>query len=78
MIPLKSRGGDTDYLTLEFSLTFPVPGPGRLQCFSSSEASPVVLADCLTTPTSMVLDKKRERVVISEQATGRLVTFELR
>ncbi len=71
------RGCDEDYLTLEHNLTFPVPGPGRLQYFSAPDAIPVVLADCLTTPTGMVLDRCGDRVVITEMATGRLVTFEL-
>lgn len=71
------RGCDEDYLTLEHNLTFPVPGPGRLQYFSAPDATPVVLADCLTTPTSMVLDRRGDRVVITEMATGRLVTLEL-
>lgn len=71
------RGCGDDYLALEHNLTFPVPGPGRLQYFLSPDAQPVVLADCLTTPTSMVLDRRGDRVVISELATGRLVTLEL-
>ena len=75
--PLRSRGCDTDFLTLEHNLTFPVPGPGRLQFFSAPDASPVVLADCLTTPTSMVFDRRSDRLVIAEMATGRLVTLEL-
>ena len=75
--PLGSRCRDDGFLSLEFNLTFPVPGPGRLQYFATADASPVVLADCLTTPTSMVLDRKGDRVVITELATGRLVTLDL-
>ncbi|MCW5555257.1 MAG: ScyD/ScyE family protein [Verrucomicrobiae bacterium] len=71
------RGCDEDYLTLEHNLTFPVPGPGRLQYFAAPDAQPVVLADCLTTPTSMVLDRRGARLVVTELATGRLVTLEL-
>ncbi len=71
------RGCGDDYLTLEHNLTFPVPGPGRLQYFSSPDAGPVVLADCLTSPTSMVVDRRGDRVVIAELATGRLVTLAL-
>jgi hypothetical protein len=75
--PLRSHGCDTDHLTLEFNLNFPAPGSGRLQFFSAGEASPVILADCLTTSSSMVVDRKGGRVVITESATGRLVTLEL-
>ena len=66
------------FLTLEHNLTFPVPGPGRIQFFPADGASPIVLADCLTTPSSMVLDRRGDRVVIAELATGRLLTLELR
>ena len=75
--PLRSHGCDESYLTLEFDLNFPAPGPGRLQYFSAADASPVILANCLTTSTSMVLDRKGDRLVIAELATGRLVTLEL-
>ena len=77
VIPLGSRCRDDGFLTLEFDLTFPAPGPGRLQFFSAPDASPVILADCLTTSSSMVFDRKGDRVVIAELATGRLVTLEL-
>lgn len=77
VIPLRSHGRDESYLTLEFNLTFPVPGSGRLQYFPAADASPVILSDCLTTPTSMVFDRKGDRVVIAELATGRLATLEL-
>jgi len=75
--PLGSRCQDDGFLTLEFNLTFPAPGPGRLQYFSAPDAAPVVLADCLTTSSSMVWDRRGDRLVIAELATGRLVTFEL-
>ena len=75
--PLRSHGCDESYLTLEFDLNFPAPGPGRLQYFSAADASPVILADCLTTSSSMVLDRKGDRLVIAELATVRLVTLEL-
>jgi hypothetical protein len=77
VIPLGSRCRDDGFLTLEFGLTFPAPGPGRLQFFSAPDASPVILADCLTTSSSMVFDRRGDRVVITELATGRLVTLEL-
>ena len=53
------------------------PGPRGLQYSPAAHASPVILADCLTTSSSLVLDRKGDRLVIAELATGRLVTFEL-
>jgi hypothetical protein len=75
--PLGSRCGDEGFLALEFDLNFPAPGPGRLQYFSAPDASPVILTDCLTTSSSMVLDRRGDRLVIAELATGRLVTLTL-
>jgi hypothetical protein len=75
--PLGARGRDESFLSLEHNLTFPTPGPGRIQSFSSASGNTVVLADCLTTPTSMVLDRKGDRIVITELSTGRLMTLRL-
>lgn len=75
--PLGSRCRDDGLLTLEFNLNFPAPGSGRLQYFSAPGAVPVILADCLTTSSSMVFDRRGDRLVITELATGRLVTFDL-
>lgn len=75
--PLGSRCREDGFLTLEFNLSFPAPGPGRLQYFPTADASPVILADCLTTSSSMIFDRKGDRLVITELATGRLVTLAL-
>jgi hypothetical protein len=75
--PLFEGDAAAGFLTLEFDLNFPASGPGRLQYFSAPDALPVILADCLTTSSSMVFDRKGDRLVITELATGRLVTFEL-
>jgi len=77
MAPLGGHAVSEGFLTLEFGLNFPAPGPGRLQYFATPDAAPVVLADCLTTPSSMVIDRKSNRVVITELATGRLVFLDL-
>jgi hypothetical protein len=76
-IPLGTRGRDEGDLTLEHNLTFPVPGAGRLQFFPAADGSPVMLTQSLTTPTSMVLDRSGNHVIITEMATGRLVALEL-
>lgn len=77
VMPLGNRCRDDGFLTLEFNLNFPALGPGRLQYFSAPDAPPVGLADCLTTSSSMVWDRRGDRLVIVELATGRLVTFDL-
>jgi hypothetical protein len=77
VIPLTLEGEPAGFLTLEFGLNFPAPGPGRLQFFSAPGATPTVLANCLTTSTSLLVDRKNARVVISEFGPGRLVTMEL-
>lgn len=74
--PLAEIGGGDGFLTLEFDLNFPAPGPGRLQFFPAGGGSPVVLLDALTTPSSMIYDSRGDRLVISELATGRLVTLD--
>lgn len=73
--PLFANDEPAGFLTLEFNLNFPAPGPGRLQFFAEANASPVILSGCLTTSSSMWLDRKSGRLVISELATGRLVTL---
>jgi hypothetical protein len=75
--PLFEGDAPAGFLTLEFNLNFPAPGPGRLQFVSAPNASPVILSGCLTTSSSMVLDRKSNRLVIAELATGRLVTLPL-
>lgn len=75
--PLTVDGAAAGFLTLEFNLNFPAPGPGRLQFVSEANASPVILSGCLTTSSSMVLDRKSGRLVIAELATGRLITLAL-
>jgi hypothetical protein len=75
--PLSVDDAPAGFLTLEFNLNFPAPGPGRLLFVSEPNASPVILSGCLTTSSSMVLDRKSGRLVIAELATGRLVTLPL-
>lgn len=75
--PLFANDEPAGFLTLEFNLNFPAPGPGRLQFVSAPNVSPVILSGCLTTSSSMVLDRKSDRLVIAELATGRLVTLDL-
>lgn len=75
--PLYDGDAPAGFLTLEFNLNFPAPGPGRLQFVSGANATPVIVSGCLTTSSSLVLDRKSDRLVIAELATGRLVTLPL-
>lgn len=74
---LPDGDGAGGILTLEFNLNFPAPGPGRLLFVSKPNASPVILSGCLTTSSTMVLDRRGDRVVIAELGTGRLVTLKV-
>jgi hypothetical protein len=81
-LPIRQRG-DTDFLVLQHNsgevLLPPFTGPGLLLRFTTPLAQPTLIADCLTRPTSMTLDRKRGTLYISEFG-GRVVTipFDLR
>jgi len=78
VLPIRSKG-DTDYLVLEFSTNFLVdpPPPGRLLRFETPGGSPTVIADCLTSPSSMTYDEKTGTVYVTELDTGRVVGIPL-
>ncbi len=73
VLPITSKG-DTDYLVLQFSTDMLGGGPGSLLRFETPNSTPVVLAACLITPTSMTLDEKTDTLYITELATGRVVS----
>ena len=69
---LPANGGG--FLTLEFSTDMLNPdAAGRLSFYSSNSASPLVIANCLITPTSIAQDKKSDSLYVTEIFTGRLV-----
>ena len=73
------EGGDTDYLVLQHSAPGgpplpPFANPGRLLRFEEPSAAPTVIADCLTRPTSMVLDEKAGTLYVTEYG-GRVVAI---
>ncbi|MGI8997576.1 MAG: ScyD/ScyE family protein [Pyrinomonadaceae bacterium] len=78
VLPVKDKGGDTDFLTLEFSANLLAEPPelGRLQFFETPAGPPNVIADCLITPTSMVRDPKTGTLFVTELAFGRIVTVD--
>ncbi|HEV3409920.1 MAG TPA: hypothetical protein VG095_06485, partial [Chthoniobacterales bacterium] len=68
-----SENGHTSYLVLQAASTGPFfGGPGQLLHFDTPAGPPTLLADCLTFPTSMTIDKKRGALYITEFG-GRLV-----
>jgi hypothetical protein len=73
VLPVKTSGGGDEFLTLEFSTDQVAQAPGRLQLFTSPDGSPVVVANCLITPTSMVLDPKTGSLFVTQIFTGRVI-----
>ncbi|HSB26713.1 MAG TPA: ScyD/ScyE family protein [Pyrinomonadaceae bacterium] len=62
------------FLTLEFSSDMLNPAAaGRLSFYNSASASPVVIANCLITPTSLSQDEKTKDTYVTEIFTGRVV-----
>lgn len=73
VLPVKTRGGGEQFLTLEFSTNQLAGAPGRIQLFASPTAAPVVVSNCLVTPTSMALDEKSGDLFVTEIATGNVI-----
>jgi hypothetical protein len=73
VLPVKTRGGEDEFLTLEFSTDQLAQAPGKLQLFTSPAGPPAVIADCLITPTSMALDPKTGSLFVTEIFTGRVI-----
>ena len=73
ILPVKTPAGGDQFLTLEFSTNQLAQAPGRLQLFTSPGGPPVVIANCLITPTSMALDPKTGRLFVTEIFTGRII-----
>jgi hypothetical protein len=74
ILPIKEKG-ETNYLVLQFASAGPFfQGPGLVLRFSDPAGSPTVIADCLTAPTSMTLNKKTGTLYVSE-GSGRIVAI---
>ena len=66
---------DTDYLVLQHASAGPFFGsPGLLLLFETPSGPQAVIANCLTRPTSMTLDKKTGTVYVTE-LQGRIVAI---
>ncbi len=65
-------GDDGGFLTLEFTTNMLAPGTaGRLSSYASPAATPVIIANCLITPTSMA--REGGDVFVTEIFTGRVM-----
>ena len=75
-----SDNADTDYLVMQHisgTTIFPLfSGPGLLLHFENPTDPPTVIADCLTRPSSMVLDKKSGKLYVTEVA-GKVVSLDI-
>ena len=72
-LPLSIRGDGDVFLSLEFSTNMQQGAPGRLQLWPTNTASPIVIATCLITPTSMVRDPLTGDILITELGPGIIV-----
>ena len=73
------HGEEQSYLVLQNS-SGPAPffgGPGLVLQFDSPGSAPLVLADCLARPTSMLHDAKTGTLYVTELLTGRIVALDL-
>jgi hypothetical protein len=69
VLPVSNRG-HTEYLVLQHTsgnvILPPFSGPGLLLRFATPDGQPTVLANCLTRPTSMTLNRKTNTLYVSE------------
>lgn len=71
--PLSADTLNGGVLTLEYDLSFPQPGLGRLQSLIALTGNAVMHSTCLVTPSSMLIDRTSGRLILTELSTGRLV-----
>jgi hypothetical protein len=76
VLSVKAGGDASEFLTLEHSADLVARLPGRIRFYSSSEAAPVVIADCLQRPTSMAFEKNTGDLFITEIFTGKVVKIQ--
>lgn len=76
VLPMRMRGA-TSYLVLQYASAGPFfQGPGLVLRFDDPSGPPTVIANCLTHPTSITLDARRNTLYVSEEA-GRVVKIAL-
>jgi hypothetical protein len=79
VLAVKGQAGEDQFYTLEFStnmLSMPA-APGRLQFFSSADASPTIIAGGLISPSSMAIDEQAKTIYVSEIFTGRIIKVQI-
>lgn len=79
VLPVKTAGGQDQFFTIEFTanLLGTPPPPGKLKLFAAPDAPPVILADCLISPTSMSFNAQTRTMFITEIFTGRVVSVQV-
>jgi len=76
VLPIAGHG-ETNYLVLQHASVGPFfASPGLVLRFNSPASPPALIANCLTRPTSMTLDKKTGTLYVSEYG-GRIVAIAL-
>jgi hypothetical protein len=78
VLPLRGRGRTSEFLTLELSADARGGAPGRLRRYTSASAAPIVVAECLNSPTSMARDERTGELFVTEIFTGRIVKVSAR
>jgi len=74
ILPIKEKGA-TNYLVLQFSSAGPFfQGPGLVLRFDNPAGPPTLIANCLTAPTSVTLNRKTSTLYVSENG-GRIVAI---
>jgi hypothetical protein len=74
ILPVREEG-NTDYLVLQHASVGPFfGGPGLVLRFASPAGPPSVIANCLTRPTAMTLDRKTSTLYVIDFA-GHLIAI---
>lgn len=75
VLPITEEDGDIDHLVLQHASIGPFfGGPGLVLRFATPAGPPIVIANCLTRPTSMKFDKKTGTLYVTELG-GRIVAI---
>ncbi len=77
VLPVRHRASHR-FFVLEFSTNQLMQAPGRVLQFDSPQATPVVIADNLITPTSMAFDRMAGELFVTEIFTGRIIQVQVR
>ena len=79
VLAVTTASGQDQFFTLEFTsnLLAPQLPPGKLKLYSSPTAQPVVIADCLISPSSMSFDAQTRTMFVTETFTGRVVKVQV-